>query len=138
MRVDYHHIPEENALIEQITGEVTLEGLIAMKKEEQERNYLNSSVRILSVFLDAKILLSVGDIKALGKWQTENNQRQKGGQTALLATEPVAIALNLFYSRETKSIRRMEVFSTYTAALKWLELDVEILSKHWKGFLSLA
>lgn len=133
MEVKFHHIPEENVLIEEITGEVTLEGIIEMKKESQRRDYLNSTLRTLSVFLDATLYLSVEDVKALTRWQAEHNRRQIGAKTAILATEPVAVALNLFYSMEAKGLRRIEVFSTYSAALKWLGLDQAVVSEVYKG-----
>jgi hypothetical protein len=131
MNVDFFHYPEANALIEVITGKVTLEGLIEMKKTEQARDYLNHTVRILSVFLDADFALSLADVRALTAWQKEHNQRQIGAKTAHLASKPVATALNMLYSKESESIRVMKVFSTLWAALDWLELDPEMIQMGW-------
>lgn len=131
MNFELIHFPEENALIEVITGKVTLEGLIEMKKLQQERDYLNHTVRILSVFLDAEFGLTPADVKSLTRWNVEHNERQKGAITAHLACKPVATALTIFYSKEARAIRRMEVFSSLSSALNWLRLDPEVIQRGW-------
>lgn len=126
-------IPELNAIIEVLEGELSLPDLVSMKREELAQNLLNADVRTLADARRARLLTNSEELAEFARWQLAHNNRQVGARTAILADRPLPRAILDLFSRSMASVRTVAVFSELEAALGWLRLDPDLVAAHWPG-----
>ncbi|MDX8340815.1 hypothetical protein SLH46_16580 [Draconibacterium sp. IB214405] len=128
--IKYKIFPESRFIVEFMMGDLDYELFLDHKKrlfndDEHDENYC-----VLSVLSHSKILLTADDVERYKSYLTDNKKVVGTRKVAVLTDTPKHVVISTIYKNAVKEFpMRFKIFSTYSAALQWLNVSEEYESK---------
>ena len=120
MPITFQINPDSDRIFAKVSGDVGLAELEEALNAMSEAPNFNPDYDLLT---DARELQFSGkqeEIRAFGGLFGKVLGSQKG-KSALLLDQPYETAIGMIHKKNVENLRRIEIFSTMEAALKWLE-----------------
>jgi len=116
-----HHIVEENIHVLEVIGDLTVKDLENFLDYFLTVPDLPENVKVLYDLREGRITFSIKEIEKLLKVADRARKSFKSLRTAILTNGKFETAISMIVKfRSAGKSREREVFSTYDAAIKWL------------------
>jgi len=124
----YIILKELKLIIQFYQGDITLVGLINLKKEVLQDKSYNSDYGLLTDFRLSNILLNVDEVEEYGNWLKENSNRNN--LNMILTSTPQQTVKTMIFGSNTELIKyNFDTCSTLEHSLKHLNVELKNLKK---------
>ncbi|WP_297096754.1 hypothetical protein [uncultured Draconibacterium sp.] len=128
--ITYKIFPEIKLVLELAIGELHYKPFEDYKRRLIDDSAFDSSFNHLSVFYHSEFCFAKEDIENYKNFLAENKKVIGDRKVAVLTSAPKHVAISTIYANAVKDLpMNFMIFSTYKAALSWLDIPLEYESK---------
>lgn len=122
--LQYKHIPQLKLVIEVYCGNIKYSDLVTLKENELKDKQFDPNYNLLMVVKDANFWLSACEIKLLKNYIKTENKYLCYRKIAILTNTPNQVVAAILIKNVSRVFSMdIEVFSTYIAALNWINVS---------------
>ncbi|MBC2606727.1 hypothetical protein [Pelagicoccus albus] len=137
MKCESFYSKKLNLVLEVMSGTVTVDDVIELKSIPVKEGVVNAMTRVL-VLCDSEIKLTVNEAYTIAPRLMEELPEYSGTRTALVASRASSTAVGFVLANQLSRDQSLGTFSTLGAAMSFLHLTSEELSREFPQFTTFS